>query len=99
MNRAYEHGKALWDAGDCSKYIVVLVRNNKVVDYNRPDYWNFERHDKFVEETSHFSDWNYRIKSCPYKESLHYIGTAKAYLKRMCKTYQEILEDEGITID
>jgi len=54
LDEVYTHGKGLWDSGDCSKYLVALVKGKKIVDYNRPDYWNFENKSKFDKETDHF---------------------------------------------
>ena len=95
LNEVYNHGKALWDAGDCSKYLVALLLNGKMVDYNRPDYWNFGKKTKFDEETSHFPNWDYAKTPCPYEDRIHHNGESQEYLMRMCKTYQEILQEEG----
>lgn len=98
LTEVYNHGKSLWDGGDCSKYLVAVICSGKMVDYNRPDYWNFENKRKFTEETSHFPDWDYAADSCPYKDRKFHDGEAQEYITRMCGTYQEILKQEGVAI-
>ena len=95
LNEVYEHGRSLWESGKCSKYLVALIKSGKMVDYNRPDYWNFGNKKKFDEETEHFPAWDYDKIRCPYKESIHRNGEAHDFLIYMCKVYQDILKEEG----
>jgi hypothetical protein len=95
ISEVYEHGKKLWDGGDCSKYLVALMMSGRVVDYNRPDYWNFENRKKFNEETSHFPTWDYQESPCPYKDKEYRDGESQEYLTFMCGVYQNILNQEG----
>ena len=85
----YNHGKKLWDDGNCSKYLVALIMDGVVVDYNRPDYWNFKNPAKYAEETKHFSTWDYQKNSCPYKDRAHHEGESKEYISRMCKVISQ----------
>lgn len=94
----YNHGKSLWDGRDCSKYLVALIFSGKMVDYNQPDYWNFEKFRKFVAETMHFSEWDYAVTPCPYKDRKYHDGEAQNYMTRMCNTYQNILKQEGLAL-
>jgi hypothetical protein len=98
LNEVYEHGKALWDSSDCSKYLVALFLNGKMLDYNRPDSWNFENRRKFNEETSHFTDWDYSADPCPYKDRKHHEGEARKFYARMCATYQKIMREDGVAV-
>jgi hypothetical protein len=94
LDGAYQHGKDLWDGGNCSKYIVALFYHGEMVDYNRPDYWSFKNKPKYTYETRHFTHWDYSLDLCPYKERYDYDGEARKYLTQMCATYQEIIEEE-----
>ena len=98
LNEAYQHGKELWDSGDCSKYLIALFHCGKMVDYNRPDYWNFSNIRKYDEEISHYSYWNYSLNPCPYKDRKHHEGEVIEYYARMCEIYQKILEQEGVVV-
>ena len=96
LNNVYEYGRELWDSGICSKYLVALVYRGKLVDYNRPDYWNFEKKNKFTEETSHFSYWDYNLNPCPYSDKKYHNGEAHKYMSRMLNAYHFILMQEGV---
>jgi len=98
LDEVYKHGKRLWDNGDCSKYLVALIRGNKIVDYNRPDSWNFENKNNFDKETGHFSTWDYEENPCPYKDRPFYEGEMQEHLKRYCVVYTEILIEEGVEL-
>jgi len=94
IERAYRHGKNLWDNGKCSKYLIAVIIDGKVVDYNRPDSWNFISKQPFDRETSHFPEWDYEKDPCPYKGKRG-MGVERS-LKHMCDAYQRILVDEGV---
>lgn len=93
LSEIYEHGKNLWNADDCSKYLIALLKNDEIVDYNRPDYWNFENKQKFKIETEHFASWDYNKNICPY-EKIGDINTFTDCHYYMCAIYQNILDDE-----
>ena len=95
LNEVYEHGKSLWESGACSKYLVALIKSGKMMDYNRPDYWGFKNKNMYDEETSHFPTWDYNENSCPYTDRKYHEGEAHDFMILMCRSYQEILKDEG----
>ena len=101
LGEIYNRAKALLDSGKCSKYLLVLVYNGKVVDYNRLDYWHSTKKAKsmFFEETSHFPTWDYSSGICPYEDRPHDEGGMQGYMTRRCSAFQSVMKDDGILIE
>jgi len=98
VNAAYNHGKKLWDNGDCSKYIVVVALDGRVVDYNRPDQWNFRNFRGFQSETEHFPTWDYTSGKLPYRLKKYHEEEQKEFYERMFGVYERILKEEGVEL-
>ena len=107
FQKVYAHGKKLWKNRDCSKYIIGLIYNGNIVNYARPDRYNFEIAVKeFSKEkiTDDFTDWNYENGPYPYngfktQNANNEISEVSAedvrkYHKENCKDYQILISEQ-----
>ena len=98
LEEIYNHAEVLLNSGECSKYLLVLVFNGNVVDYNRVDYWYQTKKAKamFLEETNHYPSWDYSSGICPYQDRPHHEGESKEYMERRCSAFESVMKDDGI---